>query len=90
MLSQRAQLGLLAHHVVRLRIDRQPQVGLLHLAEQRIDLRQALDLVAPQLDAIGVVVVGGIDLDHVAAHAKRAAPEIALVAVVENLHQLGE
>ena len=26
------------HHVVRFRIDRQAQIGLLHLAQQRIDL----------------------------------------------------
>ena len=35
-----------------------------------------------------IVVVGGKDLDDVAAHAKRAAPEIAIVALVENLDQL--
>ena len=73
---------------MRLGIDRQPQVGLLDLPEQRIDLRQALDLVAPQFDAVRVVVVRRIDLDHVAAHAKRAAAEITVVALVENLHQL--
>ena len=75
---------------MRLRIDRQARVGLLHLAEQRVDLREALDLVAPQLDAVGVVVVGGIDLDDVAAHAESAAPEIAVVALVQDLDQLGD
>ena len=81
-------LGLLAHHVVRLGIDGQPHIGLLHLAQQRVDLRQALHFVAPQLDAIGVIVVRRIDLDHVAAHAKSAAREIVVVALVQNLHQL--
>ena len=44
----------LGHHIVRLRIDRQPQIGLLHLAGQRIDLLQGLDFIAPQLDAIAI------------------------------------
>ena len=81
--------GQLRHHVVRLGIDRQPLVGLLHLAEQRIDLRQRLHFIAPHFDAVGALVVGGKDLDHVAAHAKRAAAEIVVVAVVEDLDQLG-
>ena len=46
-----------------------------------------LDLVAEHLDAIGALVVGGEDLDHVAAHAKRPAPEVRVVALVENLDQ---
>ena len=75
---------------MRLGIDRQAHVLLLHRAEQGIDLRQRLDLVAPQLDAVGVVVVGGKDLDDVAAHAKGPAPEIAFGALVENLDQLAD
>ncbi len=80
-----ARLG--RHHVVRLGIDRQAQIGLLHLAGERIDLLQRFDLIAPQADAIGGVVVGGEDLDHVAAHAKRAALEIAFVALVKDVDQ---
>ena len=71
-------------------IDGQALVGLLDLAEQRIDLREALDFVAPQLDAVRVVVVGGVDFDDVAAHAESAAAEIGFVAVVEDLDQLGD
>ncbi len=74
---------------MRLRIDGQPLVGLLDLAEQRVDLRQTLHFVAEQLDAKGVVVVGGVDLDDVAAHAERPAAEIDVVAFVEDLDQLG-
>ncbi len=44
--------GLIAHDVMRLRIDRQAQVGLLDLAIQRIDLLQIFNFVAPQADAI--------------------------------------
>src|SRR4051812_21978682 len=47
-----------AHYVVRFRIYRQTQVGLTHLSEQRIDLRKTFDLIAPELDAVRVVVVG--------------------------------
>ena len=75
------------HHVVALGIDRQPRILLPHGAEQRIDLRQRIDLVAEELDAVGVLIVGGKHLDHVAAHAKRPAAEIGVVALVENLHQ---
>ena len=35
------------HHVMRLGINRQAQIGLLHLAQQRIDLLQAFDFIAP-------------------------------------------
>ncbi len=79
--------GLLRHHVVRLRINRQPLISLPHLSQQRVDLRQAFDLVAEHLDAIGVVIVSGIDLDDVAAHPESAAPEIGVVPVVQDIHQ---
>ena len=83
----RLLLGVVAHHVVRLRVNRQPQIGLPHLARERIDLRQRIDLVAPQFHAVGPVVVGRENLDDVAAHAEAPAPEIAVIAVVEDLHQ---
>ena len=73
-----------------LRIDRQALVGLLHGAEQRIDLREVLDLVAPEFDAVGIVVVGGEHLDDVAANAKSAALEIGVVAFVKDLYELGD
>ncbi len=83
-----ARLG--RHHVVRFRINGQPQVGLADLAEQRIDLAERVDFIAPELDAIRVIVVGGEDLDHVAAHAESAALEVIVVALVEDLDQLRE
>ena len=42
-------------------------------AAQRIDLRQALDLVAPEFDAIGVIFVGRVELDHIAANSESPA-----------------
>jgi hypothetical protein len=53
------------------------------LAGQRIELGDRLDLVAEQLDAPGaVLLVGGEDLDDVAAHAEGAAVEVDVVALV--------
>ncbi len=56
--------------------------------EERIDLRQRFDFVSPELYAVGLVVVGGRDFDHVAAHAEGAAREVGVGALVENLDQL--
>ena len=72
---------------MRLGIDRQPRIFLAHGSEERIDLRQPFDLIAEELDAIGHLIIGGIDLDHVAAHAEGSAPEVAVIALVENLNQ---
>ena len=70
------------------RIDRQADVFLLYCAEQRVDLREGFDFVAPELDAIGHVVVGGEDFDYVAADAESSAAEIAVGALVEDFDQL--
>ena len=66
-----------AHHIVSLRINRKTQVCLANLPKQRIDLRKALDLIAPELNPVRIVIVRGKKLDYIAAHAKRAAPEVA-------------
>jgi hypothetical protein len=63
-------------HVVAFGIDRQARVLLLDGAEERVDLRERLDLVAEHLDAIGGFVVGGKDFDHVAANSEGAATEV--------------
>ena len=73
--------------VVRLGIDGQARVLLLDGAEERIDLGERVDLVAEELDAVGVFVVGGVDLDDVAADAEGAAAEVDVVAVVEDFDQ---
>ena len=72
---------------MRLGINRQAQIILLDLAGERIDLLERFDFVAPQTDAIGVVVVGGLNFDDVAAHAKSAALEIAFMALIQDVHQ---
>ena len=72
---------------MRLGVDGQAQVGLADLAEQRVDLAEAFDLIAPQFDSISVVFVGGEDFDDVAADAEGAAGEVVVVAFVEDFHQ---
>ena len=58
------------------------------LAGERIELGDLLDLVAEQRDAPGgILIVGGEQLDGVAAHAKGAADEAGVAALVL---QLGE
>jgi hypothetical protein len=75
---------------VRLRIDGNPVVPLRRLAGERVERRELVDLVAEEADPQRVLLVGGIDLDDVAADAKRAAPELVIVALVLNLDQLAE
>ena len=61
-----------------------------HLAGQRVDLGDALDLVAEELDAVRQVGVGGHHLERVAAHAELAAPQLQVVALVEDVDQLAQ
>ena len=60
-------------------------------AGERVHLLDLLDLVAEQMHAPGaVLVVRRENVDGVAAHAERAAEEIALRALVLQRHQVGE
>ncbi len=80
----------LGRHEVRLRIDRQALVAREHLAGQRVERRQPVDLVAEQLDAQADVLVGRVDLDDVAAGPEGAAVEVVVVALVLDLDQLAQ
>src|SRR5687768_616781 len=66
------------------RIDRSALEGGDRLAGQRMDLRDALDLVAPELDANALLLVGRENLDGVTPNAERATIEADVVAVVLN------
>src|SRR5882762_9405615 len=73
---------------MRLRINRQPGgVSLGDFAQQGIDGRDGIDLVAPQLDAVSLVLIARIDLNHIPAHAKAPALKIDVVALVLQLDE---
>ena len=64
-------------------------VGL--LAGERIELGDALDLVAEEAEAPGaVLVMGGEDVDGVALHAEHAAGKVAAGALVLQRHEVGD
>ena len=60
------------------------------VAGQRIDLRDALDLIAPEFDPYRLLVVRREDFDRIAAHAERAALEADIVALILNSDEIGE
>ena len=60
------------------------------LARQRVEVLQALDLVAEEARAERRLGVGREDLERVAAHAERAAAERGVVAVVLQAHELAQ
>ena len=73
--------------VVGLGIDGEAGVLLTDGAEEGVDLGEGVDLVAEELDAVGVLVVGGVDLDDVATDAEGAATEVDVVALVEDFDE---
>ena len=77
-------------HEVRLRVDRHLVEPSDHLAGQRIEPGELVDLVAEQPDPQRVLFVGRHHLDDVAADAEGAAPELRVVALVLDLDQLAE
>src|SRR5687767_636665 len=60
------------------------------VTRQRVDLADALDLVAPHLDADALLFVGGKYLDSVAAHPEGSSFQSHVVARVLDLHQRPE
>ena len=78
-------LGL--NDAMRLRVDGQARKTSCDGAEEWVDLREGLDLVAEHFDAEGVFVVGGVDLYDVAADAEGAAAEVDVVALVKDFDE---
>jgi hypothetical protein len=72
---------------VRCRVDRRPLHARDGVARQRVEARDPLDLVTPQLDADALLLVRREHLHHVAAHAERAALEAGVIARVLHAHQ---
>ena len=61
-----------------------------HLAGERVDLGDLLDLVAEELDAHHEVVVRRLELERVAAHAEAGARQGGVVALVLQVDQLAQ
>ncbi len=79
---------LLRRDVVRSGVDAVALERPLGLAAQGVDLADGLDDVAEELDAHGgVLLVGGEHLDHVAAHAERAAVKVDVVSLVLDVDE---
>ena len=56
---------------------------------ERVNLAERVDLITPQLDAIGVVVIGRIEFDDIATHPEGAALEGGIVAAVGLRDEVG-
>src|SRR5581483_8312456 len=68
-------------------VDRQAHVFLFYCAEERVDLRQRFDLISPQFDAVSHVLVCGINLDHISANPKGAAPKLTVGTLIKDLDE---
>ena len=79
-------LGLLGH-VVRSGPDGDRIVLTQDLTGHLVDLGYELHLVAEELEAQGVLRIRRVHVDHVAAHAKRAARQVVIVAIVLDIDQ---
>ncbi len=85
----RVQHLLARRDVVAGRVDDETRHLLADPAGERVQQRERLDLVVEQLDAQRELrMLGREDVDRVAAHAERAAPELGLVAGVLHADQL--
>src|SRR5258708_38252942 len=76
--------SLFFHHIVRLRINRQPHVTLFDRPKQGIDLRERFEHVAKHYDAIRIVVVGRLNYDDIDASTRSLATIHALAPHVET------
>ena len=83
-----AQHGGAGRHIVRTRVHGEAGDFLPHAARQRVEQLDRFDLVVEHFQAHGQFrMLGGEDVDGVAAHAEGAAAEVDLVARVLHLDQ---
>ena len=62
-----------------------------HFASERIDFRQAINLITEHLDADDLLrLADRKHFNRITAHAKRAADQIHIIACVLNIHQLAQ
>ena len=89
--GDRLQQGRARRHIVRVGVDLHEFQFVRLRSGERIEFVDRLDFVPEQAHPPGaVLVVGGENLDHVAAHAKRAAVEVAGRALVLQRHEIGD
>ena len=74
-------------HVVRGRVDRDLVLARVDLAAERVEVRDRLDLVAEQRDAVGRLRIRRLHLDDVAARAEAPAAEHHVVAAVLDVDE---
>src|SRR5579885_3183413 len=67
---------LIGRDEVSSRIDVDAVTGRQDLAGERVELDDALDRIAKELDANGELLVGGIDLDDISPHPEGATGEV--------------
>ena len=83
-----AQHGGAGRHIVRTRVHGEAGDFLPHAARQRVEQLDRFDLVVEHFQAHGQFrMLGGEDVDGIAAHAEGAAAEVDLVARVLHLDQ---
>ena len=61
-----------------------------HLASQRTDLHNTLNLVPPELDSEGRLLIGRLNLQSVPSNTKSASGEIMIVSFVLHLYQTAD
>ena len=88
--DQRLIEPLLRGHEVLRRVDGDVVRVAEQLAAQGVDGDDALDLVAPEVDAHRQILVGGKDGERIAAHTERAAHQGHVVAVVLHGDELAD
>ena len=76
------------HDVVGLGVDGKALVREADFAAERVDLKQGLDFIPEQLDAVGLIVVSRKDLDAVPPDTESAPAKIVIAALILDLHQL--
>src|SRR5215510_9517730 len=86
-----SQLELLARgYVVTGREDLQSVAPAEDLTGDRVELLDALDLVAEELDSIDLLLTRGHEVNDVSSDAEAQAAEVVVVALVEHLGQLAQ
>src|SRR5262249_54404271 len=77
-------------HVVAGRIDVELSSLSQQLTSQRVELRDALDLITEELDADDEVVVCRLQFQRVASHSEAGAAEPLVVALVLEIDELAQ